>query len=255
MVMPIELSLCAANGLSCTYPPVIQGYSAYSPFLDQWNAAIFLSSERAPQYVVLGYNSIDGRLPWFDMPATWRAVATHYRFVARDPVGEWALLERRSTPVPVAERTRASVEARVGEWVQVPDDAALMVAVPHLSLSAKGALAKLLFRLPPIEIDLESTTGDLFHFRLVAATAGQGLMIGRVPITSEDVVRLLEGNQIPAMARFRIVGPGARYLRPTFVVEWKALEMGDLLRGLSAGAGARSVSAAENLAAPENVRP
>jgi len=62
--------------------PVLQGYSAYTTYLDQLNAG-FLASTRAPQWILFQpYATIDGRDPWFDPPATVEAMDCHYVQVA-----------------------------------------------------------------------------------------------------------------------------------------------------------------------------
>ena len=65
-------------GLDWRPEPVLQGYSAYTSYLDRLNAT-FLASSRAPERILYQrQDTIDGRDPWNDPPATLESMYCHY---------------------------------------------------------------------------------------------------------------------------------------------------------------------------------
>lgn len=77
-VFPWDVALAYAYGLDWDPRPVFQSYSAYTASLDALNAAHF-NSNSSPDYVIFAAESIDGRYPLFDEPATFRSLLSKRR--------------------------------------------------------------------------------------------------------------------------------------------------------------------------------
>lgn len=97
--------------------PVLQGYSAYTDYLDSLGSK-FLASSRAPARIVYEPKpAIDGRDPWLDPPGTVLSVYCHYRELA--VVGPWQVLahvaDRCGRP-----RLMRTVRVPFGDDVAVP---------------------------------------------------------------------------------------------------------------------------------------
>ncbi|HYP05942.1 MAG TPA: hypothetical protein VER03_06875, partial [Bryobacteraceae bacterium] len=56
--------------------PVIQRYSAYSPYLDEWNARWI--REKGPRFLLFDGSAIDDRHLWTETPAMWLEIYRHY---------------------------------------------------------------------------------------------------------------------------------------------------------------------------------
>ena len=76
-VIPFDIALAYGYGLAWDPRPVLQSYSAYTPYLDDTDAAHF-ASITGPDHVLFADESIDDRYPVFDEPATFRALLQHY---------------------------------------------------------------------------------------------------------------------------------------------------------------------------------
>ncbi len=184
-------------GLSWTYPqlrwrfvPVLQGYSAYSPYLDDLDAS-YLQSPRAPKYLVYQSSTIDGRDAAFDPPQATLALLCGYRSLYKTQV--WQLLvkgpDRCGAPVPVR-----SVAVKLGQMVDVPQPGRDEVVTAEISVDApvRAKVEGLLLKPPPVYVDLRDQAGS-GTYRFVAATGpdphvvGAGPGVGRLPVTLSGV--------------------------------------------------------------------
>jgi hypothetical protein len=134
--------------------PVLQGYSAYTSYLDRLDAS-FLASTRAPALVVYEpYQVIDGRDPWMGPPAALEAMYCHYAQIGA--VGSWQVLARaggrgRCGPAHLTGR----VTARFGEAVKVPPSRGEMVAATFsLGLPLSYGLAAAAMRPPAVHLEV-----------------------------------------------------------------------------------------------------
>ena len=64
------------DGLNLKLYPVIQRYSAYTPYLDGLNAAFI--REKGPRFLLFNGFAIDHRHPWTETPAMWLEVYRWY---------------------------------------------------------------------------------------------------------------------------------------------------------------------------------
>jgi hypothetical protein len=124
--------------------PVLQGFSAYTPYLDKLNAA-FLASSRAPQRILYQpWQVIDGRYEFLDPPATLESMYCHYAQLA--VAGPEQVLERVKDRCGRAKMI-GHAEAHFGQVITVPQVPGKMV-VASFSLSSplaakiEGALLK-----------------------------------------------------------------------------------------------------------------
>jgi hypothetical protein len=166
-----------AYGLSLRPFPSFEPYGAYTPALDRLGARM-LASARAPARILRGNaGAIDGRYATFEAPLATRAIFCRYRQIAaQEP---WQVLVRGSdrcgAPQPLGTRTAAW-----GAPVAVPAPRtrdALVIA--HVEDAGPQGLERVLaFVLRPrrrwIALDGQ-------RFRLVAATAADGLLLSAPP--------------------------------------------------------------------------
>jgi hypothetical protein len=194
-------------GVALAYPefrwsplPIFQPYSAYTPTLDELDAAR-LRSPQAPDRILRQYRSttltdslraeigrpiregetfpftVDGRFRWFDAPATTLETFCRYRQIGAS--GAWQVLARTSAscgqPEPLG-----TVTARVGEPVPVPTetrpDRFVTVAVHGLQPSIARWLRTQLLKAPDWYVIVDGT-----RYRLVPGTATEGLLLAVPP--------------------------------------------------------------------------
>lgn len=177
---PLESGVALAHdGLAWRPLPVYQDYIVYSPTLDDVNRATLADEGAAPQFILRGPPAaIDSRYPWFEGPATMRAMLCRYREV--ELAGEWQLLERGADRCEEP-RLLSRVAAEVGVAVPVPEledgDAMLFVRINGLEPTVLDAASSFLFKAHEWYI----TRNESDRFRLAAPTAGQGLVMAVGP--------------------------------------------------------------------------
>ena len=133
-------------GLAWDAEPVLQGYSAYTNYLDRLDAS-FLGSSAAPERIIYRTDeAIDGRDPWMDPPATIESMYCHYGQLA--VASAWQVLERVPDRCGDA-RLVARVTAKFGEAVAVPVERGdLVAATLSFSLPLRYGVEDVLFRPP-----------------------------------------------------------------------------------------------------------
>jgi hypothetical protein len=170
--------------------PVFQSYSAYTPYLDEVNAALLRSGER-PELILRWYQtrtdarrtailSVDFRNYWFESPAATLERLCRYRETAA--TGVWQVLADTGracgdgTPI-------GTVTAERGEVVQVPDapspDQFVLVRIRGLDDGLPGRLRTMLWKSPEWFVTLDGE-----EFRLVPGTADSGLVLA-VPAAAQ----------------------------------------------------------------------
>jgi hypothetical protein len=157
--------------------PVVQAYSAYTPYLDGADAS-FVASRSAPARILYTKGSFDARDPFMDPPATAEAIYCHYAQIALSP--DWQVLGR------VPDRCGPAVrigEARThfGQPVSVPSARGKMV-VASFTFAAPFAYKVESLLLKPSNTYLTTWSGHAapITYRFVAGTA-QDAHVLKVP--------------------------------------------------------------------------
>lgn len=165
-------------GISWAYPsllwkplPVLQEYSAYTPYLDQLNAD-FIASENGPQRILRPPSSaIGSQVPGFESPDAVVSLICHYAQLASS--SSWQVLGR------IPDRCGAMheisvVHARIGQTIRVPQptrpDEAIVARLTAIPLPLTNAPLSLLFKTSSTNMVVN---GDNVPNRFLVATASQ----------------------------------------------------------------------------------
>jgi hypothetical protein len=190
-IFPWDVAIAERFGLRWRPRPMFQSYSAFSDRLDAGNAEHFVGGT-APDYVLYGHRSVDGRCPTFDEPRTFRTLLTGYRALARDEA--FVLLERIHGSTPPAETPIGSVESSLGEEVAVPrSTSGYVFARVHVDYSWLGRLVRVIYKPPPVFIRLSSSDMAI-KYRLVPSTAKNGLFVSRYVLGPRDLLDVWSGE-------------------------------------------------------------
>ena len=153
--------------------PVLQRYSAFTPYLDKLNADWV--RDKGPRFRFLDGSAIDGRHPWTETPAMWVEV---YRWYDTRAMGEYnLLLERRAVPRFTRFETLAHERLRFGEQLRIPLSLQPIFWTMHCSMTSMGKLRGLLYRFDEVTMSVKSRAGRVDMFRvfpslLVSPTMG-----------------------------------------------------------------------------------
>jgi hypothetical protein len=182
-VFPNESAAAWAYRLRWDPIPVLQSYSAYTPWLDRLDAN-FLASARAPQRILIAYagtspsQSVDDRILGFDEPETTRELLCRYRPI--HTTARWAVLALGPSRCSTTQRLVATFQVGWGQAVPVPPPpTAHAMVIARISGAAPHGLESLwsfLFKPGRRYIILGST-----EYRFVSANEADGLVVRSGP--------------------------------------------------------------------------
>jgi hypothetical protein len=186
------------EGLNLQLYPVPQRYSAYTPYLDQLNAAWI--RDHGPRFLVFDGTSIDGRQFWAETPAMWIEV---YRWYNTNILGSRTLLlERRSAP------RFGSLRVMPAQQIVSPErgfalPANTFTGVPAMDFwslrcgaSAVGAIENLVLRVPPVIMRVENSTGASYSARVIVPLLSTPILGSSLPRTLADLASLMSAGPI-----------------------------------------------------------
>jgi hypothetical protein len=228
-VVPWELNLIPANRLPWSPNPTLQTYVAYTSQLDLLTAKHY-RGVRSPSHVLVQFAEVDGRHPMQGAPATWRAILRRYRPSGLPPSPPRAglpvlLLEHRPASVTSLLERNGSSLSEANRWLAVPRTDGLLFGRIDLRPTFVGSLARLLWQIPPLYLDARLRDGPTITVRLVPDTAGNGLLLGPLPLDVSQFEALLGGDltSLPRVSHIRVRGPGVGMFEEAFEVTWETL--------------------------------
>ncbi len=218
-VVPWELGACIANDLNCAPNPTLQSFAAYTPELDRASAERYTGAG-APDLVLAHFDAIDGRNIALDTPYLWRALSRGYAPAPQSPP-QFLLLARRSEPLPRRERTLPIMLAPARTWIPVPPAVGRRSVRIAFDPTPWGRLARAAFRVPPVTLVVRRQSRRVEPWRIVPATARDGLPLDDLPFDVASFVAVLSGERLsdPVMAIW-LDGAGLDYFRQPVPLTW-----------------------------------
>jgi hypothetical protein len=188
--------------------PVLQSSCAYTSFLLNANA-VFFESNSAPDFLILAWISIDGRLPSLEDNQAFQVVLRSY-----DPVlieKGFLLLRRRSVPAARNEAREKillndtmpfGATADIGQF----SDRYQTLAV-KIRYSLWGRLRSFFYKPTPVFINIETAEMPPTTFRLIPAMAEDGFLINPLVTNQGDIFKLYGASGATRVLSFSITSP------------------------------------------------
>jgi hypothetical protein len=221
MVLPSETAICPANDLGCIPFPTLQMYACTTSSLDQWASRVL--SGRAPTHILSAVDAIDGENMLWGTPAVWETLLGRYevRRIQSEPAPGKVLLRRRQVERRWTHRELGTVQARGGDWVNVPSSHPWLRAHIYLRENAEGALRRSLFRPQAVITEIRYKSGREESWRLVIQTAVDGIWVNAPVARATDLASWFEGTPMadPVQA-IRLTGSAMSDYYPVFKVDW-----------------------------------
>ncbi len=204
-VIPTDIPLVYSYGLVWDPRPVLQSYGAYTPYLDESDAAHF-ASQSGPDYVLFADEAIDGVYPVFQEPATFRALLDHYR-LAGSASPTFSLLSRsgpegsndsgsgvlQGGPVSSA----GTVCSSLGAALTVPERPGqytfASVSIPY---SLRGVAKNAIYKAADLQIQFTVGAGApslTEAYKLTPAIASDGLFVSGYIADQNDLAQVFKG--------------------------------------------------------------
>lgn len=193
--------------------PVIQSYSAYTPYLDDVNARWIAS--RGPQFLTFEYLSIDDRHLWTESPGTWAEI---YRWYSTRAVGDrYLLLERRQQPRFARFEFVASRDVQFGEVIPFPQSQQPLFWTLNCSLSTQGKLGSALFRVPEVIAIISLRNGHKKVFRSILPVLQSPSPGTYLPVNLARFAEVFSDQPNPdfSVVDIKFAGPGTSSYQPT----------------------------------------
>ncbi|HZT39469.1 MAG TPA: hypothetical protein VFA28_16370 [Bryobacteraceae bacterium] len=217
-IFPWECAYAAANRLNYRPFPIFQSYDAYTSFLDEWNAAFFRDSARAPEFVLMDWASIDGRHPLLDVPAMFMELYRRYDVDGR--YGPHILLRRRTRPRFTSWRPLRTVHVTAHQPVRIDRLDHPVIARIRLDYNIAGRLRRFFFNIPEVRATYASESGAFLSARIPPEVALDGLPVNFLPSDPDSLQMLFADNTVAApFNALAIGGPGADLFEPASRVE------------------------------------
>ncbi len=179
------------NGLHYTPRPIFQSYAACTPALQEANER-FLSSERAPPWVLFGPTGVDGHLPSIEDAGAFAAISRLYRLELEE---RGYMLLRRIEPRDRAHDVGTAVVSkvsRIGDRIefarQLPargEPPRVLTLSLALRLSLLGRLQSALLKSPPVALEVEDARGRRRVFRIAPGYVERGFVVSPLLDTPE----------------------------------------------------------------------
>ncbi len=198
-IEPVEDSIAFDYpGLDWDPEPVLQGYSAYTSYLDRLNAT-FLASSRAPERILFQPGDVVNHVDEFlDPPATLESMYCHY--LQLPAPGPWQVLGRVADRCAAARRVE-QVTAHFGQVVAVPGvPGEMVVATFSFGTPLRARTEGVLLKPPPTELTAWDGGGGAARgtmYRFIAGTAPDYHVVSvppalgySAPFTPPDIARL-----------------------------------------------------------------
>jgi hypothetical protein len=205
-VYPWLLSVAVAHGLPYAPRPVLQSYSAYTPYLVHANVE-HLRGASAPDTIFFDLGTIDGRFPSLDDGASWPDLLTRYDITGMTP--GFLLLRRAAAPRTFHLRPLGAVTGRFDRPVPVPGgDGPLWVSL-RFRRTLLGDVASVLFKPPPLEMVVVTPKGTRRRYRLPRGIAESGFVLSPVVANRYEFALLAAGetaasSNLEGVVRIRI---------------------------------------------------
>jgi hypothetical protein len=186
------------NGMNYRPRPVIQGFVAYTPALQDLNEQYFRGSAR-PRFVLLSEQATDGRFPALEDSAAWNYVLNNYLPVAQD--GRFLVLQQRTAEKVALQLVHEQV-LRFGEkldlrrWANRP---LLMSLGIHPTLW--GRAATLVYQPEPLYMRVARNQEEE-SYRVVPSMAERPFLISPLLANNYDVLKLdasLPGKEVESV--------------------------------------------------------
>ena len=170
-----EQAIALLNDLNYRPRPVIQGYSAYTPFLAALNRG-FYEGPAAPAFVLLKFQTIDDRLAAADDAGALEVILRNYV-----PIGfehGYQLWKREvARPPPTSRRLIRRGTAAWGEPLTLTGNQGPVWFEADIDSTWLGELREFLYKPAAVTLTIELRNHDSARYRLVVPLAKSGFLI------------------------------------------------------------------------------
>jgi hypothetical protein len=207
LFFPWELSYGAYRKFTTVPLFATQAYLAYTHYLDQESAAHLAAASPPVDDVFFQWESIDGRNPLADVPATWNTLFSLYQPASSNQ--GVLLLKRRTTPLALAFRPSSQAPFVPDAWVAVPERSTPVGLSISLKPTLFGQALQTMYKLDAVNLQVRTRSGVTSEFRVPPDVLSSPFPINSLPLSSDSLTALWTRNQVlDPIVSIRLSGPG-----------------------------------------------
>jgi len=214
-MFPPQQSIIFLNHLNYHPRPVFQGYAAYTEELLKLNGD-FYSQATAPQFILFNLRPLDNHFPTLEDSPVLQTILRDYQplFWEKDflllkhhPRHEVIVKPIFTKTVPIGEKIDLTTLSNQKLYLSI-----------DIQKSFLGKLRTFLLQLPPIWLEVASTTQAKWTYRLLPSISNTSFFINPLLLESSDWLQWYLGQPQQQLASLRIVTPNAYLFKPTVTV-------------------------------------
>lgn len=209
LFVPIDVGRAWAYGVAWVAGPVLQSYGAYTPWLQEVDAATLQGPSR-PDHVVMTIDWILDSWPQFEDAGALRALLANYHLssVTLSQTDPGVLLFDRGAPaLSPATCTRTLPSARLNAAIPVPAAPVSSYLTIDLRQSLAGRIRTTLVRGGGVEMSVDVDGQWTAPHHLDTASAPNGLFVGGLITDAPQLNDLLTGRGRAVIAAVRLTSP------------------------------------------------
>ena len=213
-ILGYEQATAIFNDFNYQPRPAIQSYSVFNPYLARLNGD-FYASDRAPEYVLLKIQTIDGRLAMMDDPEVWRLLPHRYDFVHMERGYQlWHRQAGRFDAAATAPKPLLATDLAVDDKLSLKAYAGKHLwARIELKQTLLGRLHSFLYKPPHINLELTDENDKPVDFFMPLSQGRAGFILN--PIIEDGVAYAGFANGRPGREARSLtlkIKPGDRFL-------------------------------------------
>jgi len=198
-----EQGILFLNGFNWKPRPVFQSYVAYTPKLLAINSD-FYKSPQAPEFVLFKLQTIDNRFPLMDDAEAVKVILRDYRPVLTEK--GYLLLKHEPRSQPIAGNILLKQSVPIGTPIDISQfsDRQLLLSL-DIRKSLAGRFYSLLYKLPPVYLEIGTTDGAKMSYRIVPNMVQSGVIINPLILSQTDLVGWYTGQPLKRVANLRVI--------------------------------------------------
>jgi hypothetical protein len=191
-IYEVDQSFLLASKNEWNPRPIIQSYSAYTPYLAKLNEQ-HLRGANAPNWLLIDLQTIDDRLPSLDDGSSWPALVDNYAFVSYN--GQFVLMRRNQVTRQNSSYDNVYEKSyKTGSTVTLPDTDGLMFAEVDLNPTIAGKVLIALFNPPQLHIVLGLANGKTKTYRVVSEMMKTEFLLSPLVSDTNEFASLMTGS-------------------------------------------------------------
>lgn len=189
-IFPWNIQLLLENKLNYLPRPVIQSYTACTPYLQELNFNHF-NSNKSPEFVIFDYASIDERYPLFDESKVNLSLIKNYKIVSSFEFDNrnMLLLQRNKDFKPLIFIKQKEYAMYINSPLIIKNDIFYKITVYN---NIMGEIKSKINYAPEINIEIKNEQGQLTKFRSSKLLLESGLFSQHIVSGTPDFVNLMQ---------------------------------------------------------------